>query len=185
MRTKDEIRAEMRARRRALTAAQRAAASEAVCAAVLARADVRTALAAKRPFAVYLAAKRELDLAPLIAALWEADVTVAVPCWDAATARYVLGAYDNTTTLVEGASRIREPAEVHPVAPADIGVWIVPGLAFTRAGGRLGYGGGWYDRLLGAAAPWAVALGVAHAFQIVDELPVEPHDRTLSAVVAV
>ena len=111
-------------------------------------------------------------------------MTVAVPCWDATAARYVLGAYDNTTTLVEGASHIREPAEVHPVAPADFGVWIVPGLAFTRAGGRLGYGGGWYDRLLGAAAPGAVALGVAHAFQIVDALPVEPHDRTLSAVVS-
>ena len=80
---------------------------------------------------------------------------------------------------------IREPAEVRPIAPADIGVWIVPGLAFTRAGGRLGYGGGWYDRLLGEAAPGAVALGVAHAFQIVDALPVEPHDRTLSGVVSV
>ena len=112
-------------------------------------------------------------------------MTVAVPCWDAASARYVLGAYDNTTPLVEGASRIREPAEVRPVAPADIGVWIVPGLAFTRAGGRLGYGGGWYDRLLGEAAPGAVALGVAHVFQIVDALPVEPHDRTLSGVVSV
>lgn len=185
MRTKGEIRAAMRARRRALTAAQRAAASEAVSAALLARADVRAALAAKRPFAVYLAAPHELDLAPFIAALWVADVTVAVPCWDAASARYVLGAYDNTTPLVEGASRIREPAEVRPVAPADIGVWIVPGLAFTRAGGRLGYGGGWYDRLLGEAAPGAVALGVAHVFQIVDALPVEPHDRTLSDVVSV
>ena len=105
MRTKDEIRAAMRARRRALTAAQRAAASEAVSVALLARADVRTALAAKRPFAVYLAAPHELDLAPFVAALWAADVTVAVPCWDAASARYVLGAYDNTTPLVEGASR--------------------------------------------------------------------------------
>ena len=135
MRTKDEIRAAMRARRRALTAAQRAAASEAVSAALLARADVRTALAAKRPFAVYLAAPHELDLAPFVAALWAADVTVAVPCWDAASARYVLGAYDNTTPLVEGASRIREPAEVRPIAPADIGVWIVPGLAATAAAG--------------------------------------------------
>ncbi len=77
MRTKDEIRAAMRARRRALTAAQRAAASEAVSVALLARADVRTALAAKRPFAVYLAAPHELDLAPFVAALWAADVTVA------------------------------------------------------------------------------------------------------------
>ena len=64
-------------------------------------------------------------------------------------------------------------------------MWIVPGLAFTRAGARLGYGGGWYDRLLGEAAPVAVALGVAHVFQIVDALPVEPHDRTLSGVVSV
>lgn len=173
----------MRRLRRALTPETRAARSAEICRAVLARADVRAARAARRPFAVYLATPDEIDLTDLVEALWASDVTVAIPCWDAARACYVLGAYDNTTTLVEGYMRIPEPAEVNEIAPADIGVWIVPGLAFTRNGGRLGYGGGWYDRLLRAAAPDAVRLGVAHPFQLVSELPVELHDQDLTDIV--
>ena len=183
MRSKKEIRQEMRTRRRAVTHEARAAYSRAVCTALLARSDVRAAIAAKRPFAVYLAGADELDLTVLIEALWTEDVTVSVPCWDAARQVYVLGAYDATTTLVEGQMHILEPAEVHEIAAADVGVWIVPGLAFTPAGGRLGYGGGWYDRFLAAAASDAVVLGVAYPFQLVAELPMEAHDRPLTDVV--
>ena len=62
-------------------------------------------------------------------------------------------------------------------------VWVVPGLAFTAKGARLGDGGGWYDRFLSAASPSAVSLGVAYPFQIVDDLPVEAHDKSLTDVV--
>ena len=68
-------------------------------------------------------------------------------------------------------------------ATEDVGVWIVPGLAFTRDGRRLGYGGGWYDRFLAAAAPDALAFAAAYPFQMLDELPVEAHDRRVKAVV--
>lgn len=185
MKTKTEIRREMRDRRRAVDAEARAAASAELCAALLARDDVRAAIAARRPFAVYLASGDELDLTAFVEDLWAADVTVAVPCWRADEACYVLGAYDNTTVLVEGAHHILEPAELNEVAAVDIGVWIVPGLAFTRGGGRVGYGGGWYDRLLREAAPDAVALGVAYAFQIVPMLPEELHDRAVTDVVTI
>lgn len=173
----------MRRLRRELEPDERAEMSEAICRAVLARPDVQAALAARRPFAVYLATPDEIDLTALVEALWAADVTVAIPCWDAARKRYVLGAYDNMTTLVEGFMHIPEPAELNEIAPADVGVWIVPGLAFTRDGARLGYGGGWYDRLLGEAAPQAAKLGVAYPFQLVGWLPVELHDQDLTDVV--
>ncbi len=62
-------------------------------------------------------------------------------------------------------------------------VVIVPGLAFTRAGDRLGQGGGWYDRFLARVAPSCVTVGVAFAPQIVDDLPTEPHDVRLDCVV--
>ena len=61
--------------------------------------------------------------------------------------------------------------------------WLVPGLAFARDGGRLGYGGGWYDRLLAAADPQAQTLGIAYSLQLVDALPSEPHDIRLTGVV--
>lgn len=60
--------------------------------------------------------------------------------------------------------------------PAAIDLVLVPGVAFTADGWRLGQGGGWYDRFLPMLRPEAVTVGVAFAAQVVDALPVEPHD---------
>ena len=65
----------------------------------------------------------------------------------------------------------------------EVDVILVPGVAFTRAGRRLGRGGGYYDRLLAALPAKAVRLGVCFEVQIVEELPSEPHDMRVDAVV--
>jgi 5-formyltetrahydrofolate cyclo-ligase len=62
-------------------------------------------------------------------------------------------------------------------------VAIVPGLAFTAAGDRLGQGGGWYDRVLADVRDDCTVIGVGFGVQVVDELPVEAHDRRLDLVV--
>ena len=54
-------------------------------------------------------------------------------------------------------------------------VCLVPGLAFTRAGWRIGYGGGYFDRFLDVFA--GVPIGLAHGVQVVDHIPSEPYDR--------
>ena len=64
-----------------------------------------------------------------------------------------------------------------------VDVVIVPGVAFTAEGDRLGQGGGWYDRFLTEIRPDCPAIGVGFAPQIVDSLPVEPHDVRLDLVV--
>jgi 5-formyltetrahydrofolate cyclo-ligase len=60
---------------------------------------------------------------------------------------------------------------------------IVPGLAFTSAGDRLGQGGGWYDRFLSETRADCVTVGVCFAEQVVGELPVEAHDVRVDHVV--
>ncbi len=67
--------------------------------------------------------------------------------------------------------------------PAWPAVVIVPGLAFTVAGDRLGQGGGWYDRFLARVRPECVTIGVGFEPQVVAWLPVEPHDVVLHHVV--
>ncbi|MCP5469521.1 MAG: hypothetical protein H7A36_03340 [Chlamydiales bacterium] len=57
---------------------------------------------------------------------------------------------------------------------------LVPGLAFSPSGHRLGYGGGYYDRLL--ATLFCETIGVGFKEQLVEELPVEPHDVPLTAL---
>ena len=59
---------------------------------------------------------------------------------------------------------------------------MVPGVAFDRMGNRMGRGRGFYDRLL-MSTPRAVKVGVAYGFQMLDEIPVEPHDVKMNAVI--
>lgn len=71
-------------------------------------------------------------------------------------------------------------ADVDPTWPDVV---VVPGLAFTKTGDRLGQGGGWYDRHLVQVRADCTTIGVCFAEQIVDTLPVEAHDITMDHVV--
>ena len=105
---KSRIREMMRAERRKVASSVRMAASAAVCARILDREDVKGALAAKQPFAVYFASPQEIDLAPLIEHLWAADCPVLVPAWR--NGSYALELYSQKTTLISGPMGILEPA---------------------------------------------------------------------------
>jgi 5-formyltetrahydrofolate cyclo-ligase len=67
--------------------------------------------------------------------------------------------------------------------PTAVDVVIVPGVAFTPDGARLGQGGGWYDRFLAEVRPECTSIGVGFDPQVVDVLPTEPHDIRLDCVV--
>lgn len=82
-----------------------------------------------------------------------------------------------------GAMNIPEPAPHTPaVAPEDIDILIVPGVAFTRDGQRLGYGGGYYDRYIPRCSK-ARILALAFEEQLVDTLPTEPHDLRIPGLI--
>ncbi|GMA62162.1 5-formyltetrahydrofolate cyclo-ligase [Alicyclobacillus fastidiosus] len=62
------------------------------------------------------------------------------------------------------------------VLAEDIDVIVVPGLSFTRTGLRLGYGGGFYDRMFSCSSVRALLVGVGFSLQVAEELPAEEHD---------
>ena len=183
--SKSDLRKAMKVRRNMVSPEERKAYSIALGAALLAREDVRKAIENKGLFAVYMASPAEIDLSAFVEALWASGCAVALPAWQGGT--YKLTGYAPGTKLVPGPMNIPQPETEGEgsavLMEADISVWIVPGLAFSRTGARLGYGGGWYDRFLAKAAPGSIALGVAYPFQIVDKLPLEPHDLPLDGVV--
>lgn len=76
-----------------------------------------------------------------------------------------------------------DPDAVDPIDPESVDVVVVPGLAFTADGRRLGQGGGWYDRFLARTRSDCSSVGVAFDVQIVDDLPTEPHDVPVDLVV--
>lgn len=77
-----------------------------------------------------------------------------------------------------------EPDAASPVvAPAEIDLMLIPGLAFTRAGARLGRGGGYYDRYLARVSPGVIKIGVCFGVQLIEELISEIHDREVDMVV--
>lgn len=175
---KREIRNQMRVLRKVLTPEEKARASAALCAKLQ-----KHLPPAHGTLAVYLASPDEIDLAPLIRHALANGITVVAPQWKGAT--YALARLKSLRPqdLRKGPMGILEPAVDDGVAPQEVDVWLVPGLAFTRDGRRLGYGGGWYDRLMAGARKDAAKIGVAHAFQIVSALPLEPHDILLTDVV--
>lgn len=75
------------------------------------------------------------------------------------------------------------PEDEPLIDPQLIDVVIVPGLAFTAAGDRLGQGGGWYDRFLSRIRPDCTTVGVGFDPQIVPTIPTEDHDVVLDMVV--
>lgn len=177
--TKAALRAEMRRRRKGVSPEERARVSRHVCARLL-------ELPLGGTVAVYLAGPDEIDLTAFIEAALARGTRLLAPRWTGET--YALADLKSLSPscLRAGPHGILEPCE-----PASEGAdalnalptaWLVPGLAFTRTGLRLGYGGGWYDRLLAAASPTASLLGLAYPFQIVADIPAEPHDVRLTDV---
>jgi 5-formyltetrahydrofolate cyclo-ligase len=171
---KRALRAAVLAARAALPAAAREAYAAAVTERLLALPEVSTA----RVVAAYVGVGTELPTLPLLDALRARGVRVLLPvllpddglAW---------GTYDGT--LAPGRRGLMEP----PAAGAslsDADVVVVPGVAYDRSGRRLGRGGGSYDLAL-AAVVRAPVVGLALDGEVVDEVPVEPHDRRVDVVV--
>ena len=89
--------------------------------------------------------------------------------------------YDESR-LELGSFHIEEPTGDNTVSADEIELVIVPGVAYDHSGNRLGRGKGFYDRLL--ATTRATKVGVGYEFQIVEEIPSEPHDVKMDMVIS-
>ena len=80
---------------------------------------------------------------------------------------------------------MREPhgINVKTVSPVKIDAVVTPGLAFDRSGSRIGFGGGYYDKLFVELPNQSLRIGVAHDFQRVDSLYQDPWDKKVEKVI--
>jgi len=177
-RAKKHVRAAVLARRDALTPAERDRLGALVTERVLALPEVAAADAVM----AFWTFGSELPTMPLIEALVARGVRVALPrIVDGDLELRTWRPGEATTTTSFGAL---EPAGGDVLAPTDIDVVVTPAVAFDRAGRRVGYGGGFYDRFFPRARPDTFRLGTAFGVQLVDEaLPAGHFDLRVHAVV--
>jgi 5-formyltetrahydrofolate cyclo-ligase len=166
---KADLRREMVARVRALPATEldRCADSAAESLSAFLRHEVR----AGASVALYAATSTELPSLPAVRLLSD-RYDLVYPRVDGDVIRFHRTRYDG---LQPHASKIREPLPGDPVVQPD--VVVIPARAYDQYGVRLGHGAGYYDRTVALLPTATLLIGYAFHFQLVDELPREPHDR--------
>ena len=195
---KAELRRAVIARRNAIDLDARAAKSAVVCARLVELLD-RLGAAAPHTVAVYAAMGSEVDPAAFAAAAAKRDWRVAYPCMFSASdpaargqrmcMRAVSAGDVSTAPFIAHPTRAFAATDVDsdrfPIVPAaELDMVVVPLVAFDRAGARLGYGGGCYDRYLLTLSPACQIIGIAFDEQRVDHVPTDAHDLPLLHIIS-
>lgn len=136
-------------------------------------------ISANKPACIglYAAIENEIDLSSIFEKCQEDRIASAYPriTEDIITFHKI----DSLSLLSSKILGILEPGQLAPLVIPDL--LVVPGLAFTKNGKRLGRGKGHYDRYLSQHTSHAVSL--AFSWQLVDDLPTEPHDERIDKVI--
>lgn len=195
---KTELRRAVIARRDAIDLDVRAAKSAAICARLVELME-SSGTAGQRTVAVYAAMGSEVDPAAFAAAAAKRGWRVAYPCMLSAIDAAACGqrmcmravAADNASAapFIAHPTRAFAATDIDsdrfPIVPAaELDMVVVPLVAFDRAGARLGYGGGCYDRYLPMLSPACQIIGIAFDEQRVDHVPTDAHDLPLPHIIS-
>lgn len=136
-----------------------------------------------RKVALYNPIKSELDVTPVLHALYAEGMEVSLPVVECGRPFLEFYRFHSALALEPGSFGVLEPERVKQSVPDTV---IVPLVGFDRAGHRIGYGKGYYDAtltLLRAENPGLLAIGMGFALQEVAEVPADTHDARLDAIV--
>jgi 5-formyltetrahydrofolate cyclo-ligase len=140
----------------------------------------------------YLDCRSELRTRQVLPRALDSNKRIVVPyCTvdEAGANKLGLWLLESMSELIIGKWKILEPprdrwgTEGKEVEPTNIDLVIVPGVAFSRQGGRMGNGQGYYDRLLAQVRPDCTLIGLCYECQLFDDLIVGPHDVFMDKVV--
>jgi len=177
---KRHLRREMKARLAAMSPEVISTKSYAACEKLIALPEYHRA----RSVMLYLPISQEVDTAGIALHAWQHGKTVLAPkvSWQQ---RHMLAVAIHSLDdgLVHGKYGIREPLDGEPWPVEEIDFIVIPALAYDRLGGRLGRGGGFYDRFLADPNIRALSCGLGFDEQVVDELPVHAHDLPVTVLV--
>ncbi|MGN4424361.1 5-formyltetrahydrofolate cyclo-ligase [Bacillus cereus group sp. MYBK30-1] len=132
---------------------------------------------------ITLSMEHEVDTYPIIEKAWKEGKKVVVPKCNRGTRTMSFRQISNFEQLETVYMNLREPIPMltEEVNAEEVDLQIVPGVAYTQRGERIGYGGGYYDRYL--VHYKGKTLSLAYDFQIVKHIPVEPFDKNVEKII--
>lgn len=173
---KQELRQAIRARKRDMTEEDILRRSE-----ILAEKFARSnAYRAAETIYGYLPYNQEVRTVPMLRRALEEGKRVAVPKVYGDDMKFIY--LDDLSQVAKGYAGIPEPVADGPVAQDETALVLMPGLAFDRAGHRIGYGGGFYDKFL-AREPHHPTVALCYDFQVMDRLETEEFDIPVDLVI--
>ena len=172
---KKELRRQIREMKRAMTEEQIVAASERLGELFLDCPQYKEA----NTIYGYLPYNQEVRTVPMLEQAMKDGKRVAVPKCYGEEMRFIY--MDDLSKVEKGYANIPEPIADEPVADDKTALVLMPGMAFTKDGKRMGYGGGFYDKFL-AAEPQHPTVALCYEFQMVEDLPTEDYDIPVDCV---
>ena len=132
----------------------------------------------------YMGFGSEIETRPFVERILIDGKIAVLPRVDRASRSLILHAVESLSALEVSKWGIREPrANTLPVPLSTIEFALLPGVAFDRTGNRLGYGRGYYDKLLSAADPTLARVAAGFSCQIVDAVPVSSFDQKIAILI--
>ncbi|MEW6328959.1 MAG: 5-formyltetrahydrofolate cyclo-ligase [Candidatus Micrarchaeota archaeon] len=131
----------------------------------------------------YVSKGCEVDTRAMIRKAIRMKKKIIVPVSDTKRKKLILSELKNFSHLAPGAYRILEPRKekIRKFPARALELAVVPGVAFDEKGARIGFGGGYFDKLLKKVR--APVLALAFDFQVVDEIACEPHDARVHKII--
>lgn len=173
---KQQIRSMIRTKKRAMTPAQIEKASRALTTLFLSLPQYQNA----RSIYGYLPFNQEVDTHPLLLRALRDGKRVALPKIYGDEMRFVW--IEDLDAVQKAGIGCPEPIADGPLADDPDALVLLPGLAFDLQGGRMGYGGGFYDRFLAGESHPTVAL--CYGFQLLPQIPLEEHDLRVTCIIS-
>lgn len=172
---KSALRREVRARLAVLDADEKRIRSQYICNVV----KKHLAVSGARVVALFSPLGYEPDIWPLVESL-ASTVSVVLPRVEGDIMNFYV--YDRNSMAV-GSFGINEPQNSVGVDAGEIDAVVVPGLAFSVDGARMGRGKGYYDKYLSQSGCRALKIGVCYREQVVPDIPTESHDVKMDTVI--
>jgi len=132
---------------------------------------------------IYMDFKNEVMTSQLIKHMLSAKKRVVIPYTDTRNTVLIPSEITGEADLVLNSFGYYEPKNISPIDTGEIDLAVIPGVVFDKSLNRIGFGKGYYDRILNKLKASAKKVALAHEFQVLESIPNEEHDIKMDMII--